>query len=147
MLLESPRRTRYAFSAQSFKERRVWLDHRVYQGRLCACALVLLSPCKNERWHADTGRRTRHALRPPLVLLLLLLWGNTDANARAVAVCCPICAKHHARAHAAGTKPRRYKRATGAIPPRAHLLCYRNARGGITEYVLEPKAKPVNALV
>jgi hypothetical protein len=63
-------------------------------------------------------------------------------------VCCPIGAESRAYAHTTvETKPRRYKWAARAIPPRARLLWYHNARGRVTEYVLETKAESVDTLV
>jgi hypothetical protein len=63
-------------------------------------------------------------------------------------VCCPICVESRAHAHTTvQTKARRYKWAPRAILPWAHLLWYHNARGGVTEYVLETKAESVDTLV
>jgi hypothetical protein len=131
----------------------------VCQGRLCACALHLLSRRKGGR-RVAAKRRARHALyRLPLVLywLLLLLWRNSESDAKTVTVSVwhpiQICTDSRIRASADAdgrtttTAESKRRGSSRTIPPRAHILGRRNARHGVSEYILEPKAKTVDALV
>ena len=123
----------------------------------CACALRLLSRRKGGR-HVATKRRIRHALhRLPLVLywLLLLLWGNSESNAKTVSVWHPIQICAESRIHAStdadartpGPAETKRRGSSRAISPRARILGCRNARNGVSEYILKPEAKTVDALV
>ena len=112
----------------------------------------------SERGLTDTKRRTRHALRlSRRILLVSLLWGKRDTDARTDSARRPVRADPRTRAstdadaHAtADTKPRRHKRTqTRAIISwtHGHLVRHRNARGWVAEYVLEPKSESIDALV
>jgi hypothetical protein len=146
--------TRPAFKV--LKKRKAWLDHRVCQGHLCAYALRLLSRRKGGR-HVSTNRRTRRALHHlPLVLywLLLLLWRNSESNAKTVSLWHPIQICAESRTHASTnadartTSETKRRGSSRTIPPRAHILCCRNARGdGVSEYILEPESITVDAIV
>ena len=112
----------------------------------------------SERGRTDTKRRTRHALRlSRRILLVSLLWGKRDTDARTDSVRRPVRADPRTRAstdadaHAtADTKPRRHKRTQTRVIiswTHGHLVRHRNARGWVAEYVLEPKAESIDALV